>query len=242
VSTVRTAIKEAMRLLKALAPGDDPTVDELAVGLEAAQALVLEIHEARGPMRDVDVPGGNWPGCGGNGGASGVFDAPPPGTGTVALCPGDNQRLRIQANYSASVTLPNSVSIFGTYDPYDYGFAPSARWNPQVGSTAPADGVYWRAPTDGARIEIVGTTQALYFYRSDTNVWAPALGLTLETELPFSARLQNHFATMLGERLADVLANLPEPTKAQVARVAHAREAMFSRPGTHRAPVRGQYL
>ena len=40
---------------------------------------------------------------------------------------------------------------------------------------AAADGVYWRAPRDGARIEIVGTTQALYFYRDDTNAWARCL-------------------------------------------------------------------
>jgi hypothetical protein len=216
VSTVRTAIKEAMRLLKALAPGDDPTVDELAVGLEASQALTLEIHEARGPLLNIDV--------------------------TADLTPGENQRLRVQAGATINVTLPNSISIFGAYDPYDYGFEPSTVWDPPVGSTAPADGIYWRAPTDGARIEIVGTTQALYFYRADVNQWAPALGLTLDTELPLSSHLQGAFAAILGERLADVLANLPAPTKAQLARVAHAREAMFTRPGARRAPVRGQFL
>ena len=205
-----------MRLLKALAPGDDPAVDELTVGLEASQALTLEIHESRGPLLNIDV--------------------------TADLTPGENQRLRVQAGASVSVTLPNSISIFGAYDPYDYGFEPSAIWDPPVGSTSPADGVYWRAPTDGARIEIVGTTQSLYFYRADVNQWAPALDLTLDSELPFSSRLQGSFAAILGERLADVRANLPAPTKAQLARVAHAREAMFTRPGARRAPVRGQYL
>lgn len=228
MSTVRVAIKEAMRLLKAIAPGDDPTVDELTDGLEAAQALLLEIHEARGPLLDVDVP---QPLC-----SSGTE----PTSGTI--CPGENQRLRIQAGYTATVEMPNSVSIFGAYDPYDYGFAPSARWTPQVGSTGAADGVYWRAPRDGARIEVVGTTQGLYFYRDDTNAWALVTGLALDTELPLNARLQHYFAALLGERLADVLANLPQPTKAQAARVVHAREAIFTRPGTHRAPVRGQYL
>jgi hypothetical protein len=227
MSTVRVAFKEAMRLLKAAAPGDDPTVDELNVGLEAAQQLILEIHEARGPMLDVDIP-------------QPLNCADPPTSGTV--CPGENVRLRIQANFTATVELPNSVSIFGRYDPYDYGFAPNERWHPQVGSTGAADGVYWRAPRDGARIEIVGTTQALYFYRADTNAWQPATGLTLDTELPFNALLQGAFAALLAERLADVVANLPQPTKAQLARIAHARELMFSRPGVERAPTRAQYF
>jgi hypothetical protein len=217
MSTVRVALAQAMRLLKAVAPGDSPTADELAVGLEAAQQLVLEIHEARGPMLDIDVSASTY-------------------------TPGENQRLRLQAGYTTTVTLPNSVSIFGTYDPYDYGFAPSAQWDPQVGSTAAADGVYFRAPGDGARIEIVGTSQALYFYRADTNAWAAASGLTIDGELPFNARLQGDFAALLAEKLFDVLANLPAPTPAQKARIAHAREAMFSQSGKPRAPTRAQYF
>jgi hypothetical protein len=217
MSTVRAAVGQALRLLKATAPGDSPTADELIVGLEAAQQLVLEIHEARGPMLDVDVT-------------------------ASSLCPGENQRLRIQAGTTATVTLPNSVSIFGTYDPYDFGFAPSAVWDPQVGSTAAADGVGFRAPSDGARIEIVGASQALYVYRADTNAWAPASGLAIDSELPFNARLAGAFAALLAERLADVVANLPQPTPAQAARVRHAREAMFSQVGRPRPPARGQYL
>jgi hypothetical protein len=216
VSTVRAAIRQAMHLIKASAPGDDPTADELTVGLEAAQAIVLELHQARGPMLDIDV--------------------------TANITPGENQRIRVQAGYTVQVTLPNSVSIFGTYDPYDYGFQPSAIWDPQVGSLAPADGVYWRAPRDGARIEIVGTTEGLYFYRSDTNAWASALGLTVDTELPLNAGQQGDFAAILAERLFDVLANLPAPTKAQQARIANARAALFTRPGVHRAPVRASYF
>lgn len=228
MSTVRVAIKEAMRLLKAIAPGDDPTVDELEVGLDAAQQLVLEIHEARGPLFNVDVPP---PLC---------SSSDPPSSGSI--CPGENQRLRIQAGFTATVDLPNSVSIFGAYDPFDYGFQPSARWEPQVGSLGAADDVYFRAPRDGARIEIVGTTQGLYFYRDDTNAWVLASGLTLDAELPFSAGLQGAFAAVLGERLFDVLANLPQPTKAQLARISHAREAIFLRPGVNRSPVRAQYF
>lgn len=228
MSTVRVAIKEAMRLLKAIAPGDDPTVDELEIGLAAAQELILEIHEAKGPMLDIDLP------------SRLRHDCPPPTSGWY--CPGEDQRVRVQAGFTATIELPNSVSMRDTYRPYDYGFRPSERWAPQVGSLGAADGAYWRAPRDGVRIEIVGTTQGLYFYRDDTNAWVSAVGLALDTELPLNIRLQGHFAAMLGERLFDVLSNLPAPTKAQLARVAHAREAIFTRPGVHRAPVRAQYL
>jgi hypothetical protein len=228
MSTVRYALAQALRLLRATAPGDAPTADELAVGLEAAQQLVLEIHEARGPLLDVDVPGSIPCGC------------PAPTSGTV--CPGENQRLRIQAGYTATVSLPNSVSMFGAYDPYDYGFQPSGVWTPQVGSLGAADGVYFRAPRDGARIEIVGASQGLYFYRADTNAWTPALNLTIDAELPFNARLQGAFAALLAERALDVLSELPAPTPALKARITHAREAMFSQTGRHRAPARAHYF
>ncbi|HWE98702.1 MAG TPA: hypothetical protein VG248_02795 [Caulobacteraceae bacterium] len=216
MSTVRAAILEAMRLMKAVAPGDAPTADELAVGLDGAQSLVLALHEARGPLWDLDV--------------------------TADICPGENQRLRIQAGAIVTVTLPNAVSILGGYDPYDYGFQGAAGYTPQTGTTGSADGVQYRQPTDGARIEVVGTTQALYFYRVDTNAWAPASGLTLDTELPLNARYQSDFAVVLAERLADVLSNLPEPTKPMLARIAASREALFSRPGVRREPVRASYF
>ena len=85
-----------MRALKALGVGDAPGIDELSVGIEAICLLTLEIHEARGPMLDVDV--------------------------TANVIPSENQRIRIQAGSTISVTLPNAIPMFGTPDPYDYGF------------------------------------------------------------------------------------------------------------------------
>ncbi|HZK99411.1 MAG TPA: hypothetical protein VFC47_05895, partial [Caulobacteraceae bacterium] len=58
--TCRVVIAEAMRAIKAIAPGDDPEVDELAAGLEAAQSVVLDLHEARGPLIDVDITAATW--------------------------------------------------------------------------------------------------------------------------------------------------------------------------------------
>jgi len=219
MSTVRAAISQALRLLRASSPGDEPTAEELSVGLEAAQALVLEIHEGRGPLLTLDISA-NW-------------------------TPGENQRLRVQAGADIEVTLPNTVAMFGNYDPYDYGFNPGATdsaSNPPLGSLNPADYVAWRPPTDGARIEIVGTQQGLYFYREDTNAWVSALGLAVDSELPFSQRLQGAFAALLAERLADVLGASGEVTPAQKARLIHAREQMFTRTGARHAPTRAQYF
>jgi hypothetical protein len=219
MSTVRAAIIQALRLLRAASPGDEPTAEELNVGLEGAQALTLEIHEARGPLLTLDISA-NW-------------------------IPGENQRLRIQAGADVTVTLPNSVAMFGGYELCDYHFKPpagDAAANPPIGSTGPADYVAWRPPTDGARIEIVGTRQGLYFYREDTNAWVSALGLAVDSELPFSQRLQGAFASLLAERLADVLGASGAVTPAQKARLIHAREQMFTRTGARRATTRAQYF
>ena len=216
MSTVRTAIKQAMRLLKAIAPGDDPTADEYAVGLEGAQSLVLALHEARGPLLELDI--------------------------TANTTPGEEQRLRV-ASGSPVVTLPTSVAINPGYNPYDYGFELSPAYTPQTGTTAAADGIQWRSPRDGARIEVIASgASTLSFYRADTGAWATATGLTLDSELPLNARYTGDFAAVLAERLADVLSNAEGPTKAQMARIMTAREALFSRPGTRRDPVRAEYL
>jgi hypothetical protein len=198
-----------MRALRATAPGEDPTADELAVGLEAAQALIGEIHEARGPMISRDI-----------------------GQSVTA---GENQRLRIQAGASVDVTLPNAVSSLSAFGPQDPGAAALA------GTTGSADGRTWRAPDDGARIEIVGTTTALYFYRDDINAWSPATGLTLESESPFNSRLTGAFAALVAERLCDVVSSGP-PTPMLQRRIGRARLALASRVGAPRRETVGQYF
>jgi hypothetical protein len=220
MSTVRAAIAEALRLIRATAPGDGPTADELAVGLSGAQDLVLSLHEARGPLLTVDITGN--------------------------YTPGENQRLRVQAGSTVAVTLPNSVAIFDADDLYDYGFdpglAPDTPANPPMGSTGAADGVAWRQPTDGARIEVVGTQSGLWFYRDDTNAWVSALGLATDSELPVNGRLAGHFAALLAERLTDVASSAADLSPALKARVARAREALFTRPGRRRTTTRAAYL
>jgi hypothetical protein len=206
-----------MRALRSTGVGDDPTADELAVGLEAAQNLVLEIHEARGPLFDLDI--------------------------SAPYVSGENQRLRIVAGDVVQITLPNAVAMFWDYDPYDYGFAPGYPGMPPAGSTGAADNIAWRPPEDGARIEIVGTSQALYFYRADLNQWMPALDLTIDTELPFNNRLRGPFTAMLAERLADVLSDAPQISPTLARRIAAGRSALFIQTGRRRAHRRvGEYF
>ena len=216
MATVRVALSEAMRALRSLATGDDPTADELSVGLEAAQNLVLEIHEARGPLHDLDI--------------------------AAPYVAGENQRLRIESGDTVSITLPNAVAMFWNWDPYDYGFVPGYPGLPPAGSTGPADNIQYRPPADGARIEIVGTSQALYFYRADLNQWMPASGLSIDTELPFNNRLLGPFTALLAERLADVLSGAPQISPTLARRIAQGRAAIFIQSGRRRAHRVGEYF
>ena len=213
----RAVISDALRALKAIAPGEDPDVDMLNTGLEALQNLILEIHNGRGPLKDVDVTGN--------------------------YCPSENQRVRVQAGDTITVTLPNAIPYYDGFDPYDYGFNPVTAeydWAPQ-GTTAQADGIEYRQPRDGARIEIVGTTEALYLYRADLNEWMPAYGLTLSTEIPLNARYAGPLGALLADRLMEPL-SVNEPSPGLAKRVARANAALLIQAGTMRSPVRAQYF
>ena len=197
-----------MRALKALGVGDAPSIDEFTVGLEAISLLTLEIHEARGPMLDIDVSGN--------------------------VIPSENQRIRIQAGSVVSITLPNAIPMFRTPDPYDYGFPPSRGYgaaSAPVGTTSAADGVQYRQPRDGTRIEIVGTTQALYFYRADINSWTAATGLTVDAQTPFNNRYSSALAALVAERMMETLPGGGEPTPGLARRIARGRSALMMRTG-----------
>lgn len=214
MATCRDVITEALRVLGALAPGDEAAVDELASGLDAMQTLVLELHAQRGPLTDVDV--------------------------SADYTAGENQRLRIEQGSTATVSLPNSVNVLYAAAPYDYGFM-GGGWA-RAGSVAAADGGALRAPRDGARIEIVGVTQAIYFYRADLNEWVSILGLTLDTPFPLNERYRGHMAALIAQRLADSWPALYEPTPSLQRRIQAAGFALALRPGDARDPVRAEYL
>lgn len=214
MATVRVVITSALIALRKIEAGDDPHVEELNVGLAGVQALVWEIHEARGPMTEIDV--------------------------AADYVPDENQRVRIEPSDTVNITLPNSVPCYGQYDPYDYGFVPTMANVPVAGSTGVADGVSWRAPTDGARIEIVAASPALYFYRADLNQWMPALSLTLDTEMPFNDRLRAHYTALVADRLADDV-GVDRPPQL-IPRITRGRMAMHARFGAQRNRHVGEYF
>ena len=235
MATCRVIIAEAMRAVKALGQGDAPTIDELTTALEAVQNLVLDLHDARGPMLDVDVPGSYaYPSCN----PCNPF-APP--AGPLTWVPSENQRIRIQACATVTVTLPNAIPLFNAPDPYDYGFNANTV-APPVGTTGAADGVEYRQPRDGTRIEIVGTTQALYFYRADINSWMAATGLTLDGEAPFNNRYNSALAALVAERLMETLPGANEPTPGLAKRIARGRSALMLQTGTTHDRVVADYF
>lgn len=215
--TCRKIIVDALLPMKAIAPGDDPTVDELNVALDAFQQLLLEWHEARGALTDVDI--------------------------SADYVAGADQRIRVQDGViGITVTLPNAVPTLVTHDPYDYGFIATPLCPPQ-GTTAPADGVQWRQPRDGERVEIVAANaQAIYFYVADLNNWASVYGLTLDAVAPVSVRHAQHWSARLAERLIPIWPDADEPSPALVRRIALANHTLLVRPGVHRDPVRAQYF
>jgi hypothetical protein len=236
MATCRIIICEAMRALKALGQGDAPTIDELTTGLEAIQDLILDLHDARGPMLDVDVPGSYAYPCQ-------PCDpcAPPPPTGLFSWVPSENQRIRIQAGATVTITLPNAIPLFNMPDPYDYGFNANTV-APPVGTTGAADGIEYRQPRDGTRIEIVGATQALYFYRADINSWMSANGLTVDAESPFNNRYNSAFAALVAERLMETLPGADEPTPGLTKRIARGRSALMMLTGTTHDRVVADYF
>ena len=214
MTTSRVLITDALRAIRVLAAGDEPHVDDLTTGLGMLQSLVLDIHNARGPLQDVDVTA-NW----------------------IAS---ENQRLRIQLGDTATITLPNSVPLYVTYNPYDYGFSAQTQTPPQ-GVTTAADGVQFRSPRDGVRVEIVGTAQALYFYRADINMWVLGSGLTLDVECPLNARYNHAMIAMLAESLSTIMPEAQLPPL-MLARISRSRVTLFTQAGTDRSPVRASYF
>jgi hypothetical protein len=215
MTTCRAIIGQALRALSALAVGDEATVDELSAGMDVLGEVMLELHDARGPLTDIDV--------------------------TADYIAAEDQRVRIQAGATVSVTLPNAVPIYNLPDPYDYGFS-ADQSAPPVGSIGEADGVRFRQPRDGTRIEIVGTTQALYFYRADLNQWIDAVNLTLDGEAPLNARYASALAAVVAERLLEAWPDMAEPTPALARRIARGTSALMLQSGRARDPVQADYL
>lgn len=214
MTTLRDVGIDALRSLKALAPGDGMTADEINVVLDAVQSVLLELHEARGPMRDVDI--------------------------SADYTAGENERVRIDDGITATVSLPNSVRVMNGQPCADYGFIAVTGF--PTGSLNSADGVAYRAPRDGTRVEIVGMTQALYFYRADVNTWVQADQRLIDSLCPLNSRYRGDVAALVASRLIDSWPDIDEPTPNLARRIARANSHLLIRSGTARDPVRGEYF
>jgi hypothetical protein len=156
-------ISRAARLLGGGTAGDNDHIDDLNAGLEVLQGLVLAMPAlgVGGPWKEVDV----------------IAD----------YMAGEDERIRVQAGYSANITYPNTVPDFprvpGTYDPDPIAWI--------------ANGGPSRPPRDGARVRVIGTAQEIRIYCADAGEWRRADNLTLNGEPPFSAGVQYGLTAML---------------------------------------------
>ena len=214
-SSCRDVLADAFAALGVISFGGEPTADEIEGGLAAIQKIVLDLHAARDPLKTVDV-----------------------GNDYIAS---ENQRVRVEAGATVNVTLPNSIVPLGvSANQTNIGHLDGATDCLTTGSISAADGRLSCAPRDGARIEIVGVAQALYFYRADTNAWIVAEPLIIDGPTPLNARYDSALAALVAERLCDPMNVLPSPTL--VRRIARANAALMLQTATSSAPIRSAYF
>lgn len=217
MATCRDLISEAVTAFGGIAPGDGLTVDEINVGLTAIQREIRRVHEMRGPLTGVDV--------------------------TANYTAGPNERVRVQSGYTISLTLPNSVDITASASRQnDYNFALS--YDTPAGSALSADGLVRRAPRDGDRIEIVGTTHGLYFYRSDTNEWVECGSLTIDGSMPLNESYLSDFAAIIAVRLCKSWPSVTQiiPSAQMLREEGRANLRLSYRHGVERDQVQAQYF
>src|SRR5260221_11444535 len=85
--TCRDIIRDALRELGVIAPGDELNVDDIEVGIVRLQTTTLALVEGRGPWTTVDV----------------VDD----------YAPAEGERVRVSQGASVVVTLPDTVDCGG---------------------------------------------------------------------------------------------------------------------------------
>ncbi len=174
--TCRDIIRDALRELGVIAPGDELNVDDIEVGIVRLQTTTLALVEGRGPWTTVDV----------------VDD----------YAPAEGERVRVSQGASVTITLPDTVD---------------------------GGGGQRRAPLDGARIAVVGTTQGVFLYRADLNAWVQADALSVDSQVPFNAVHHGGLAALLAVSLANAWPSRPTPTPPTLKRAADARaELMFA--------------
>ena len=213
MTTCREVLVDAFSALGVATFGSEPTADEIDGGLTAMCQLILDLHSARGPMFEIDVST-DW-------------------TAT------ENQRVRVEAGAQVVISLPNSILV-NQCSSVDFGFATGVSAFHSSGQATPADGLFTRPPRDGSRIEIVGASQGLYFYRADINAWIAANPISVDGPSPLNSRYDSALAALIAERLCDRLNLSPSPLLTK--RIARGNTALMLQPATSRESVLATFL
>ena len=213
MTTCRDVLVDALSALGVVTFGSEPTADEVDGGLAAMRRLILDLHDARGPMLQIDV-----------------------NTDWMAT---ENQRVRVEAGARVVISLPNSILVHqGSQG--DFGFASGVSAFGSSGQATPADGLLRRPPRDGSRIEIVGASQGLYFYRADINAWIAANPPLVDGPSPLNSRYDSALAALIAERLCDPFDVSPSPLLTK--RIARGKTALMLQSATSRASVLTTFL
>jgi hypothetical protein len=171
-------IKRAMKKIHVLAAGTVPTSVQAADGMVALQSMIVELigQGSLGRLNDVLA------------------------TSAYTACEFD----RIQVSHGVTVTIPTVITPTmyspGGYAPYDYG---RSFFDPYPNPTSN------RPPVDRACIVTVtdngdGTfTEIDYVWCAYKGKWVQIQALAQTDDFPFASSLENGFAAMLAERLAD---------------------------------------
>lgn len=206
-------IKRAMKKIHVLASGTEPTSVQAADGLVALQGLVSELiaDGALGRLRDVLA------------------------TSAYTACEFD----RIQSSVGVTITIPTVITPDmvspGGYAPYDYGFR-----NCDVTTSVN------RPPRDRSCIVVIQAnndgsfTEIDYVWCAYKGKWVTIQSMAQTDLFPFAQSLENGFAAMLAERLAEDFDQPVGPeTKLQAGR---CRIALSTRPDSKSAPTPISYF
>jgi len=133
---------------------------------------------------------------------------------------GENERVRVTSNSATVITIPGAVS--------------SARTQLYCCNqiVLVCDGYPDRAPQDGARVCVsdeFSDAVAIYYYRADIAQWTPAIGLTLDSEVPLNADMDIYLAARLAGLLCTADAQPVPPITAAL--ITESTQKMRARYG-----------
>lgn len=205
-------IKRALRKINVLGGGKQPSADQAADCMQSLQSVVVEMIGAGSLGRLNDVL------------ATSDYTA--------------REWDRIQASHGVTVTLPLTVTTVSE-DPLvwptqgytlgagcDYGFGFSDTPRPP----------YDRAPV----VVVQDGAVKNYVFNAQLNAWVHIDGLTQQGDFPFASYLEDGFAALLAERVADEYGQAVGSNTARAAN--HCRVMISHRPDSAERPAAVSYI